>query len=226
MAASSTLSEKIDKALQKLDLEIPATLDGDVIYILPLEGDRLYVGTTNNIARRTEEHLSGQGAAFTKKYRMVGSLPIRVYVLKNQFMEDNVTVALMCEFGYNFVRGGSYVTNKLSAAQQRHLRLQCAHTDGRCIKCGLQGHKSSSCRMRIPEEDKIAKKQQQKTPKPKKMVAVTMTLDSGETATKLFRRTGFMNGACGRCHRPGHNKASCYATFDGFTGERLPPRDK
>jgi len=38
------------------------------VYSLNLKGGRKYVGKTNNIDRRMQEHFSGNGSKWTKKY--------------------------------------------------------------------------------------------------------------------------------------------------------------
>ncbi len=46
-------------------------------YILLCEGDNLYTGSTRNIERRFAQHLNGEGANFTRKYK-----PIRIVYLE------------------------------------------------------------------------------------------------------------------------------------------------
>ncbi len=53
-------------------------------YILRCEGDRLYVGSTKNIERRFNEHLSGSGANFTRKFK-----PIEIVYLESHQRIDS-----------------------------------------------------------------------------------------------------------------------------------------
>jgi putative endonuclease len=52
-------------------------------YILLCEGDKLYTGSTRNIYRRFAQHLSGEGANFTRKFK-----PIRVVYLEEHSRKD------------------------------------------------------------------------------------------------------------------------------------------
>ena len=40
------------------------------VYIVANEARTLYVGVTNDLARRVEEHRNGDGRAFTSRYRL------------------------------------------------------------------------------------------------------------------------------------------------------------
>ena len=40
------------------------------VYLLASHSRRLYVGVTNNLARRLAEHRAGEGGAFTKRYNV------------------------------------------------------------------------------------------------------------------------------------------------------------
>ena len=53
-------------------------------YILRCEGGRLYVGSTKNIERRFIEHLSGNGANFTRKFN-----PIEIVYLESHQRIDS-----------------------------------------------------------------------------------------------------------------------------------------
>lgn len=48
------------------------------VYVLACVGDRFYVGFTKHLATRLEQHFSGEGAEFTKRYeplRLVEKFP-------------------------------------------------------------------------------------------------------------------------------------------------------
>ena len=53
-------------------------------YILLCEGDNLYTGSSRNIHRRFVQHLSGEGANFTRKFK-----PIRVVYLEEHSRIDH-----------------------------------------------------------------------------------------------------------------------------------------
>lgn len=78
-----------------------------VVYILRLESQKYYVGTSSNLPRRLKDHFSGRGSVWTKKYK-----PLEVVgIIENRdiFTEDNTTKTLMFEHGIEEVRGGLIV---------------------------------------------------------------------------------------------------------------------
>ena len=59
------------------------------IYVLRLRSGKYYVGKTDNVEKRFQDHMSGSGASWTRKYK-----PIAIErVIKNasHFEEDKVT---------------------------------------------------------------------------------------------------------------------------------------
>ena len=41
------------------------------VYVLRLEGGRYYIGKSDNVMNRYQQHLGGSGSAWTRKYRPV-----------------------------------------------------------------------------------------------------------------------------------------------------------
>ena len=78
-----------------------------MVYVLKLEQDKYYVGWSGRKdLSRIEEHFSGKGAQWTKRYK-----PIRlVHIIPDGTMldEEAVTLWLAFEKGFGNVRGGSY----------------------------------------------------------------------------------------------------------------------
>ncbi|CAB3754820.1 MULTISPECIES: GIY-YIG nuclease family protein [Burkholderia] len=82
------------------------------LYVLELEEGRFYVGLSDDLDRRWEQHKSGVGAEWTKRYRPLR----RVYAINTgtqdthraEAMEDEATIALMSEHGIERVRGGHF----------------------------------------------------------------------------------------------------------------------
>ena len=82
------------------------------IYILKLQSNKYYIGKTNNPNFRLEEHESGKGSAWTKKYK-----PIKLMeLIKNcdSYDEDKHTLRYMELMGIDNVRGGSFCQLKLT----------------------------------------------------------------------------------------------------------------
>ena len=113
------------------------------IYVLKLEGGKYYVGKTNNLIKRYEEHLSGRGSAWTRAYK-----PIKLEkTIENvsPFEEDKVTKEYMSKYGIDKVRGGSYVETELSDFQKDALNTEIWAAKDCCTNCGRKGHFVKDC---------------------------------------------------------------------------------
>ena len=75
------------------------------VYVLELEGGNYYVGWSADLLTRISSHFLGAGSKWTQLHR-----PITVHSIKPgcTMLESCVTVAMMCKFGYEHVRGGSF----------------------------------------------------------------------------------------------------------------------
>ena len=82
------------------------------LYVLELDGGRVYVGITQDFGRRYHQHCSGSGAKYTKKYR-----PIRPVLVINlgvnelseaEKYEDAKTLELKMIYG-DKCRGGHFM---------------------------------------------------------------------------------------------------------------------
>ncbi len=116
------------------------------IYILCLEGGRYYVGKTNDIQARYQQHLTGNGSAWTKKYK-----PLSIEkTIENvsSFEEDKFTKEYMSKYGIDKVRGGSYTSIDLSEEQEETLCLELRAANDKCLKCGKSGHFANQCKRR------------------------------------------------------------------------------
>ena len=67
------------------------------IYVLRLVGGRYYIGKSDNITNRYQQHLNGNGSAWTKKYKPV-SLEKTIKNVSS-FEEDKVTKEYMSKYG-------------------------------------------------------------------------------------------------------------------------------
>ena len=114
------------------------------VYILKLEDNKYYVGKTNNLRRRYMEHVSGKrSSAWTKKYR-----PIRIINTipdAHCLDEDKVTVEYMMKYGIENVRGGPYVSIKLSQNTMNHIIRRIRMACDQCVYCGSANHFCTYC---------------------------------------------------------------------------------
>jgi predicted GIY-YIG superfamily endonuclease len=113
------------------------------IYILRLESGKYYVGKSKNPMKRYEEHLKGEGSAWTKKYRPVGVE--RIVSNANAFDEDRYTKEYMSKYGIENVRGGSYCEVTLDDFQIEALQVEIWGANNKCKRCGRSGHFVKDC---------------------------------------------------------------------------------
>lgn len=114
------------------------------VYVLALENNKYYVGRTNDVERRYNEHVCGRrSSAWTRKYK-----PIKILEIINNcdcFEEDKVTIKYMSEFGISCVRGASYVTLTLSPETIDHIHRRIRMALDLCVNCGSNEHFVTKC---------------------------------------------------------------------------------
>ena len=91
--------------LECFDNNIGNNLDltKNYIYVLKLVEDRYYVGRTINIFRRIQEHFTGVGSIYTKKYK-----PLKVVEVEEETTTDDerkMTFKYVEKYGWGSVRG-------------------------------------------------------------------------------------------------------------------------
>lgn len=94
--------------LECFDNNIGNNLDltKNYIYVLKLVEDRYYVGRTINIFRRTQEHFTGVGSIYTRKYK-----PLKVVEVEEETTTDDErfkTMSVMEKYGWEKVRGSGW----------------------------------------------------------------------------------------------------------------------
>lgn len=113
------------------------------LYVLALRGGKYYVGKTRSLERRMQQHVDGQGSAWTKKYP-----PVRVEkTMKNidDFDEDKWVKIYMNQYGIANVRGGTYSNIQLTPTQQATLQAEIWASTDRCLRCGRDTHFVKNC---------------------------------------------------------------------------------
>ena len=113
------------------------------IYILQLKHGKYYVGKSCNLYKRFCQHISGNGAYWTKYYK-----PIKIEkVIKNvnSFDEDRYVKEYMNNHGIDNVRGGSYLRMDLNVFEKHLIKKEIWGATDKCIRCGRDGHYISNC---------------------------------------------------------------------------------
>ena len=180
------------------------------IYVLKCRGGKYYVGRTDKpIYKRYKEHLSGKGAAWTRKYK-----PEDIEETKkgDKFDEDKLTKEYMTRYGIENVRGGAYCQITLDKIALQALKREILGATDKCIKCGKSGHYAKNC--------KVAKKTKctrcNREGHTESQCYATTYAESSEEEDftddeeEYYERTS--RGTCYRCGRKGHYANKCYAS--------------
>lgn len=85
------------------------------VYILRLEGENYYVGATGDLDHRLEKHISGQGAAWTRRHPPIELTASSEAVTHWQQLEREVTLQMMDRYGWSNVRGGPWTKRELDS---------------------------------------------------------------------------------------------------------------
>ena len=190
------------------------------IYVLRLEGGRYYVGKTDNVPQRFQQHLQGQGSTWTKKYKPVSL----VKTIKNvsAFEEDKVTKEYMATYGVDKVRGGSYVQMELSEEQKTMLERELRGAKDLCTRCGRAGHFVKDCYAKndangkslddsSSESDSESSDSDDDTVKTNAQIASLLKQVVKEVSKSHINKKKVAN-ACYRCGNSGHYAPDCYAS--------------
>jgi len=195
------------------------------IYVLRLASGKFYVGKSENVIKRYQQHLNGNGSAWTRKYKPI-SLEKTISNVSS-FEEDKVTKEYMNKYGINNVRGGSYVEIELSDFHTEALKMEIWGAKDLCTQCGRGSHFVKDC---IARTDVCGNTIEYEDDEEEEDVwgceycDRTFTTEYGcvvherkckQTLQVVYTKPSYSNnkkGSCFRCGNSGHYSPDCYAT--------------
>jgi predicted GIY-YIG superfamily endonuclease len=123
------------------------------IYILKLREGKYYIGKTKNVEKRFNEHITGNGSGWTKKYKPISL--IKSVVSTSYFDEDKYVKEYMAKYGIENVRGGTYSNIDLDANCISVLEKELWHSKNLCTRCGRDTHFIKECYAKTDSNDNI-----------------------------------------------------------------------
>jgi len=167
------------------------------IYVLKLQNGFYYVGKSDDVKKRFNEHLTGNGSSITKKYKPL-------------FDEDKFVKMYMDKYGINKVRGGTYVNENLDDMQIINLKREIWGAKNLCTKCGRNSHWIKDCYATtdICGDDILDEVIIYYCDKCDKQFNVKAECEKHEKYCKVKK------DCCFRCGRTGHYATDCFAKTD------------
>ena len=162
------------------------------IYVLKLQGGRYYIGKSDNVMKRYQQHLEGNGSAWTRKYKPVSFEKAIENV--SSFEEDKITKEYMSKYGIDKVRGGSYSEIELSDFHIAALEMEMRGAHDLCTQCGRSGHFVANCYAKTDASGNRIE-----------------YAESSDEESSDEEYSSDDDDVCYRCGNVGHYSSDCYA---------------
>jgi len=180
------------------------------IYVLKCQGNKFYVGKTEDPQFRLDTHFKEGGSVWTKKYK-----PIQIHELipdQTDHDEQRVTQEYMGKYGIDNVRGGPWCRIDISESLSAIQHILKSNSD-KCYNCGSNDHFAQQCKKvkQIKSKPKIKPKI-----KPKSITCQRCDR-SGHSHEKCYAKT-YSNGEpiieevvwmCEYCNKEFETKKGC-----------------
>lgn len=119
------------------------------VYILKLDDGCRYVGKSNNVSKRIEEHRNGAGAEWCKLHG-IKQLQVMPVISRRvgddlNLWEQNETIHQMMQHGTSMVRGWAFTNPVLHQGELNMIKTLVFESADVCRKCGYRGHFANSC---------------------------------------------------------------------------------
>lgn len=194
------------------------------IYILKLEGNKYYIGKSDNPQKRFQEHLNGEGSAWTRKHKPQEI--DRIIANVSAFDEDKYTKEYMNIHGINNVRGGTYIEINLTKQQKATLKKEIWAANNRCTRCGRDNHFVITCNATTdidgftiynPNESwiyecNVCDGEFNSEDKYESHQCKGYKYNKPQSNNPYFANTKSASHSCYRCGRAGHYASECYAS--------------
>ena len=198
------------------------------VYVLELNGGGFYVGKSENVQARVQQHLAGAGSS---RYCVARGGVKRVLSTLTPAQENlagweqSETLAQMRLRGVDNVRGFEWTTQVLKPTDYQTIRTLQLGTADLCRKCGGDGHFAAQCGKRrkqswleelealCPATDSRSKTTQTVSKKNR----VFKRTHGGASSSRKRKQKGAKKAKavgvnpCARCGRNSHTAKSCYA---------------
>jgi len=118
------------------------------VYILELAEGRVYVGYSTDMRKRVQQHMAGQGSAYTRAFPPTGVVLPRLGCVSGspEAAERDETLRYMFLRGIQAVRGWRYVRVEMSDADVDEAETNIRELYDLCRRCGHPGHFITQCR--------------------------------------------------------------------------------